>query len=123
MNDINVQIVNWVQFDNKLKEYNEKCKLLREKKEEISNHILTNFKDEENRDNFPQFAIEQLNTKIMIHQSIHYESFNNKFLLESFSEYFQGNENSSEKAEELLKFLKQRRKKEMKIILKRDTLN
>ena len=123
MNNINDQIVNWVQFDNKLKEYNEKCKLLRVKKEEISNHILENFKDEENRENLPQFAIEQLNTKIMIHQSTHYESFNNKFLLESFSEYFKEHENSNEKAEGLLKFLKQKRKKEMKIILKRDTLN
>ena len=59
----------------------------------------------------------------MINKSTNYETFNNKFLLESFGEYFRDHENSEEKAGELLKYLKGKRKKETKIILKRDKLN
>ena len=34
------QIVSWVRYDNKLKEYNDKCKLIRQEKEKLSESIL-----------------------------------------------------------------------------------
>ena len=132
MEELNQSIVNWVQYDNKLKEYAEKSKIIREKKDEISTTILGKITIDENQPNknLPQFAIEALNTRVMINRSNTYETISNKFLTECFEEYFQHNFNSIEQkeqkakdtAEELMKFIKSKRKIEKKIQLKRDFL-
>ena len=129
MEELNQSIINWVQYDNKLKEYAEKSKILRNKKDEISTTILGKITIDENQPNknLPQFAIEALNTKVMINRSNTYETMSNKFLIECFEEYFhnsmkQKEQEAKDTAEELMKFIKSKRKIEKKIQLKRDYL-
>jgi len=126
MEELNQSIINWVQYDNKLKEYAEKSKILRNKKDEISTTILGKITIDENQPNknLPQFAIEALNTKVMINRSNTYETMSNKFLIECFEEYFHNSMGPAAKdtAEELMKFIKSKRKIEKKIQLKRDYL-
>jgi len=91
-------IISWVNYDNKLKEYNEKCKLIRQ---------------------LPIYQISELNVSITPSKIKSYEGYTNKYLSECFTEYFK----SEEEAEKLLSFLKHKRKVEEKCVLKRDEIN
>jgi hypothetical protein len=114
------QIVKWVHYDNKLKEYAEKSKKLRQEKDKIGTDILENLQvsSETPKPDLPQFSIGALQTKVSCHQSTSYESLNYKFLKECFREYLQ----SEDKAEDLIKHIKQQRSSEVKVSLKRDVL-
>ena len=113
------QIVSWVRYDNKLKEYNEKCKLLRKEKEKLSESILDSIDLTKNKSELPKYKISDLNVLITPSKTKSYEGYTNKYLSECFTEYF----NSSEEAEKLLSFLKQKRKVEEKCVLKREEIN
>ena len=113
------QIVSWVQYDNKLKEYNEKCKLLRQEKERLSSSILEQIDLTQEKHELPIYQISDLNVSITPSKTKSYEGYTNKYLSECFTEYFK----SAEEAEKLLSFLKQRRKVEEKCVLKRDEIN
>ena len=113
------QIVSWVRYDNKLKEYNEKCKLLRQEKDKLSESILGTIDLTKNKNELPKYKINDLNVLITPSKTKSYEGYTNKYLSECFTEYFQ----SSEEAEKLLVFLKQKRKVEEKCVLKREELN
>jgi hypothetical protein len=114
------EIVRWVHYDNKLKEYGEKSKKLRQEKEKVGTYILENLQvsPETPKPDLPQFSIGALQTKVVCHQSTTYESLNYKFLKDCFREYLQ----SEDKAEDLLQYVKQQRSTEVKISLKRDHL-
>ena len=117
------KIVQWVQCDNQLKEYNdkmkEKMKPVKEMRDKLSNEILQEI-DIGNieKSKIPTFNIQALNTSIVPTVSNSYEGYSNKFLLECFSEYF----DSDEKAKELIHFMKNKRKVEKKYSLKREVL-
>ena len=117
------KIVQWVQCDNQLKEYNdkmkEKIKPVKEMRDKLSDEILQEI-DISNveKSNIPTFNIQALNTSIVPTVNNSYEGFTNKFLNDCFTEYF----NSEEKAKELLTFMKNRRKVEKKYSLKREVL-
>ena len=117
------KIVQWVQCDNQLKEYNdkmkEKMKPVKEMRDKLSNEILQEI-DVSNVDKskIPTFNIQALNTSIVPTVSNSYEGYSNKFLLECFSEYF----DSDERAKELIQFMKNKRKVEKKFSLKREVL-
>ena len=117
------KIVQWVQCDNQLKEYNdkmkEKMKPVKDMRDKLSEEILQEI-DIGNIDKskIPTFNIQALNTSIVPTVSNSYEGFSNKFLLECFTEYF----DSEEKAKELIAFMKSRRKVEKKYSLKREVL-
>lgn len=113
------QIVNWVKYDNQLKEYNEKCKLLRQEKDKLSSSILEQIDLTQEKDELPIYKISGLNVLITPSKTKSYEGYTNKYLSECFTEYF----NSAEEAEKLLSFLKQKRKVEEKCVLKRDEIN
>lgn len=113
------QIVSWVRYDNKLKEYNEKCKLLRQEKDKLSESILGTIDLTKNKSELPKYKINDLNVLITPSKTKSYEGYTNKYLSECFTEYFQ----SEEEAEKLLVFLKQKRKVEEKCVLKREELN
>ena len=114
------EIVKWVHYDNKLKEYNEKTKKLRQEKDRIGSHILEHLKvaPETPKDDRPQFAIGALQTTVMCHQSTSYESLNYKFLNQCFKEYLK----SEDSANDLIKYIKLQRSSEVKISLKRTHL-
>jgi len=110
-------IIRWIHYDDKIKILNEKIKNLREKKNNIHDQIF----DElllSNRDTFPKFSIDNINTLICPQTTNVYENYTNKFMEECFSEYF----NSKEEASKLIEFMKSKRKIEKKYILKRDVL-
>ena len=130
-------VVKWVQYDNKMKEYAEKIKVLRKERDKLSSNILDKLEVPENTKNrdLPQFTIDSLNTKISCHKSKQYESLNYKFLTECLRDYFQmkwdssdSNESSDsvtqseEAAKDILVYIRKRRGYEEKLSLKRETL-
>lgn len=121
-------VVKWVHYDNKMKEYSEKIKVLRQERDSLSLSILDNLvvPDETKNKDLPQFSIDALQTKVMCHKQRNYESLNYKFLTECLREYFQQDqtiEQSEEKAKDVLLYIRQKRGYEEKMILKRDRLH
>lgn len=112
-------IISWVNYDNKLKEYNEKCKLIRQEKEKLSESILNSIDLTIDKKKLPIYQISELNVSITPSKIKSYEGYTNKYLSECFTEYFK----SGEEAEKLLSFLKHKRKVEEKCVLKRDEIN
>jgi len=117
------KIVQWVQCDNQIKEYNdkmkEKIKPVKEMRDKLGDEILQeiNISNIE-KSQIPTFNIQALNTSIVPTVNNSYEGFTNKFLSDCFTEYF----NSEEKSKELLTFMKNKRKVEKKYSLKRNHL-
>jgi hypothetical protein len=117
------KIVQWVQCDNQIKEYNdkmkEKIKPLKEKKDKLEQEIIVEL-DVPNaeKSDLPTFNIQALQTSIKPHVNNSYEGLTNKFLSECFTDYF----GSSEESKKLLLFIKDKRKVEKKYTLKRDIL-
>ena len=117
------KIVQWVQCDNQIKEYNdkmkEKMKPLKEMKEQLEQAIIVEL-DVPNKDksDLPTFNIQALNTSIKPQVNNSYEGLTNKFLTECFQDYF----NSEEEAKKLLLFIKSKRSIEKKYSLRREIL-
>ena len=105
-------ILKWIQFDNKIKEYNDKMKLLKEERDKISGSMIQEVSTNED---LPVYNVTNLNASIAFQKTNVYENYTNKFYKECFSEFL----GSEEKAEDLLKFMKQKRKVEQKINIKR----
>jgi hypothetical protein len=121
-------VVKWVHYDNKMKEYSEKIKVLRQGRDSLSLSILDNLDvpDETKNKDLPQFSIDALQTKVLCHKQRNYESLNYKFLTECLREYFQRChtiEQSEEKAKDVMQYIRQKRGYEEKMILKRDRLH
>ena len=117
------KIVQWVQCDNQLKEYNdkmkEKMKPVKEMRDKLSNEILQEIDiGNVEKSKIPTFNIQALNTSIVPTVSNSYEGYSNKFLHECFTEYF----GSDEQAKELIQFMKNKRKVEKMYSLKREVL-
>jgi len=104
-------IIKWVQYDNKIKEYNEKCKKLREERDKISSTMI----DSVDKESLPTINITQMNASLTFQKSKTYENYTNKFYKDCFTEFL----GSEEKANELIQFMKKKRKVEDKITLKR----
>ena len=117
------KIVQWVQCDDQIKEYNdkmkEKIKPVKEMRDKLGDEILQeiNISNIE-KSQIPTFNIQALNTSIVPTVNNSYEGYTNKFLSDCFTEYF----NSEEKSKELLTFMKNKRKVEKKYSLKRNHL-
>jgi hypothetical protein len=117
------KIVQWVHFDNQIKEYNDKMKdkikPMKEMKDKLSDEILKDINISEiDKSQIPTFNIQSMNTSIVPTINNSYEGYTNKFLTECFREYF----DSEEEAKKLLLFMKSKRKVEKKISLKRSHL-
>jgi len=117
------KIVQWVQCDNQIKEYNdkmkEKIKPVKEMRDKLGDEILQGINISSiEKSQIPTFNIQALNTSIVPTVNNSYEGYTNKFLNDCFTEYF----NSEETAKELLTFMKNKRKVEKKYSLKRNIL-
>ena len=117
------KIVQWVQCDNQLKEYNdkmkEKMKPLKERKDELEQEIIVELDvPNKGKSDLPTFNIQALNTSIKPQVNNSYEGLTNKFLTECFRDYF----NSEEEAKKLLLFIKSKRSIEKKYSLRREIL-
>ena len=105
-------IIKWIQYDNKIKEYNNKCKQLREQRDKLGTTMVQQINTSET---LPTYNITQMNTSLSFQKSKTYENYTNKFYKECFTEFL----GSEEKANELFEFMKKKRKVEEKITLKR----
>ena len=63
----------------------------------------------------PVYNVTNLNTSVAFQKTNVYENYTNKFYKDTFTEFL----GSEEKAEDLMKFMKQKRKVEQKINIKR----
>lgn len=114
MEGTNNDIINWILLDDKIKKYNAKCKELKLLKNDYHDKIIDNLSDKNQ-----EFIIENKNMKIYVAKNSNYSSFTDKFLLNSFNEFFK----DVEKAECLLRFIKEKRTVEEKFLLKTKTLD
>lgn len=114
------QVVTWVKYDDKIKEYQERVKLLREERDKIGSSMIQDVElnEEIDKKNLPKYNITHMNSSLAFQQSKTYENYTNKFYEECFTEFLK----SEEKAKELLEFMKNKRKVETKITLKRGYL-
>lgn len=104
-------IIKWVQYDNKIKEYNDKSKQLREERDKIGSSMIESV----DKKSLPTINITQMNASLAFHKSKIYENYTNRFYKDCFTEFL----GSEEKANELIQFMKKKRKVEEKITLKR----
>lgn len=119
INDIMEQkVVNWVEYDDKIKQYNDTIKNLREKRDQIGNLMINELNKTDLSENLPTYNITHMKTSLSFQKSNIYENYTNKFYLDCFTEFL----DSEEKAKELLEFMKKKRKIENKIVLKRNYL-
>ena len=114
------KVVTWVKYDDKIKEYSERVKKLREERDKIGESMIEAVEknDEIDKTNLPKYNITHMNSSVAFQQSKTYENYTNKFYEECFTEFL----GSEDKARELLKFMKNKRKVETKITLKRGYL-
>ena len=115
MTSINKEIADWIQYDNKIKEYSDKSKKLRTERDKLGKYMVDSIED---IDNLPTYNILPLNTSLTFQNSKTYENYTNQFYMDCFTEYL----GSGEKATELLEFMKQRRAVSSKITLKQSYL-
>ena len=119
-------IVQWLMYDDKLKGYAEKSKKIRDEKDKVSHSILEHvtIPDDVSKKDLPQYFIGSMNTKVLCHRSTTYESLNYKFLKTCLQDYFQDKHGEpSVITDDILQHIRSKRKKDTKIILKRDTIN
>ena len=117
-------VVQWVLYDDKLKEYATKSKTLRQEKDKVSQSILDHLKIPEDTEKLtlPQFSIDSLDTRVLCHRSKSYEPLNYRFLKECLQDYFQDKHGEpSVITDDIIQHIRIKRKTDTKIILKRDT--
>ena len=108
-------IFEWIKIDDQIKKYNEKIKLLRDKKDNISNKMINSL---DKNTPLPKYNITNMNTSLIFQNNKSYENYNDKFYKDCFTEFL----DSEEKAIQLIKFMKEKRKIKHKITIKRDYL-
>jgi hypothetical protein len=112
----NSDIFEWINYDNKIKEYNTKIKQIRDEREKLTEKLVKTVA--ETTETLPTYNITNMNTSLSFQKSNTYENYTKKFYTDCFTEFL----GSEEKANELLEFMKKKRKVESKIMIKRSYL-
>ena len=108
------QLFEWIEIDDQIKKYNEKIKLLRKQRNDVANNMISTLDNK----SLPTYNITNMNTSISFQNNKSYENYTDKFYKDCFSEFLK----SEEKANQLIKFMKEKRKVKNNIIIKRDYL-
>jgi len=114
MSEFNSNIIKWMNHDNEIKNFNGKIKSLKSEKKSLEVDILSHIENNDLKGNI--FNLPEYSSKLQYNSNTSYETMTNNFLKDKFTKYF----NDVEKAIELLDFLKNERKSENKICLKRN---
>ena len=114
MSEFNSNVVQWMEYDNQIKQYNDKIKSIKSDKSSLEVDILSHIENNDLKNNV--FNLPSYSSKLQYNSNKSYETMTNKYLLDNFTKYF----NDENKAKELLEFLKSNRKFEPKITLKRN---
>ena len=117
MSDLNHLMIEWTKLDKELKDINEKASIIRKQKESINQALIATIKENNLQDNV--FSIPSLQMNVVCKEQSSYESMSYKFLEEKFNEHF----SDSEKATELLNFIKTTRKKTKQVVLKGENVS
>ena len=112
MSEFNSNVVKWIEYDNLIKQYNDKIKSIKSEKSSLEVDILTHIENNNLKNNV--FNLQSYSSKLQYNSNKSYETMTNKFLLENFTKYF----NDENKAKDLLEFLKNNRKFENKEVKK-----
>ena len=110
--DFNKNILEWTKYDNEQKDYLNKIKEIREKKNKLSDNIISYIQINKLEDNL--FKLPKLNTTIQLSKNKNYEGLTYKYLEECFNEYY---ENDQDKITEIIDFIRNKRKINEKLIL------
>ena len=113
MSEFNSNVIKWMEYDNEIKQYNEKIKSIKSEKSSLEVDILSHIENNDLKNNI--FNLPSYSSKVQYNTNKSYETMSYKFLEDRFTKYF----NDPAKANELLEFLKSERKCENKISLKR----
>ena len=114
MSEFNSNVVQWIEYDNEIKQYNDKIKSIKSEKSSLEVDILSHIENNDLKNNI--LNLPSYSSKLQYNSNKSYETMTNKFLLENFTKYF----NDESKAKDLLEFLKNNRKFENKVSLKRN---
>ena len=114
MNNFNSNVVKWIEYDNEIKKYNDKIKTIKSDKISLEVDILSHIENNNLKNNV--FNLPSYSSKLQYNSNKSYENMTNKFLLDNFTKYFK----DENKSKELLEFLKNNRKYENKVSLKRN---
>ena len=117
MEEFKKDIELFVKCDNIIKDFNQKMSAMREQRETYSIRIMKFMKDKEITDT--KLQLPRFNSTLKIGKHMNQENLSYTFLYNTFINYF-GN---PIKAEELLQFIKESRKKEDKFTLIRNKIN
>lgn len=112
MDELQRMIINWAKYDKQIKELNLELSSLRKKRDRIQNNLIPMIKENNLDENI--FSIESLKTNISLKENKISESMSYKFLQDKFIKFF----DDTQKAEELLQYIKHNRKKETNLVLK-----
>lgn len=118
MEEIQKNIVEWIQYDSKIKDESKKIKEYKEKRDLISGSLLPMLESnnlEEHTFNIPQYK-----KSFGCSQSSSSEGLTYKFLENCFKDFYdeKSDSNADEKSKELLEYIKTHRKKTTKRVLK-----
>jgi len=111
--NLNDKIVDWIKYDNDMRKHQIEIKNYKQKKEKLSIEIIEEIKEKELDSNL--FKIPALDTSLQLSKTKSQEGMSYKFIKECFDDYFE-NKNTSD---ELIQYMKDRRKVNEKYILKR----
>ena len=114
------KLLEWVLYDNKIKEYNEKVKKLKEDKNNINTDLLNHIVNNSLQDNIFKFTDSKVQLQYSKSQS--YNPLTYKYLHSVFISYFeQTSNNPNEEADKLLEFIKTKRTTTDKELIKRSS--
>lgn len=116
MEEIQKNIVEWIQYDSKIKEESNKIKGYKEKRDMIGESLLPMLVD--NNLEAHTFNIPQFKKSFGCSESSVSEGLTYKFLENTFKEFFGEEGENCDKTKELLEFVKTHRKKTTKRVLK-----
>ena len=114
MSNFNSNVVKWIEYDYEIKKYNDKIKNIKSDKTSLEVDILSHIENNNLKNNV--FNLPSYSSELQYNSNKSYETMINKFLLDNFTKYFK----DENKAKELLEFLKNNRKYENKVSLKRN---
>ena len=114
MSEFNSNVIQWVEYDNQIKQYNEKIKSIKSDKSTLEVNILSHIENNDLKNNV--FNLASYSSKLQYNSNKSYETMTNKYLIDKFTKYF----NDEDKALHLFNFLKEERSLTSKCCLKRD---
>lgn len=114
MNNFNSDVVNLCELDSLIKNKNNEMKILREKRDILEKNIIFHIESNNLQDNV--FNISSMDTKIEYSKNNVKETITMKFLENTIEKYYN---NDIDKTNKLIDFIKNNRKTNEKVTLKR----